>query len=82
MQSFRGSAIVGGGILLGCLILSMGLKATAQSGAASQGPPLIGRYQLRTNHEEKAYVIDTVTGQVWDKSAMSGGAVNFYNPKR
>jgi hypothetical protein len=82
MQNFKGSAMIGVGILLGCAILATSLRALAQPASGPQAPAAVGRYQLRTNHEEKVYVIDTVTGQVWDKSAMSGGGLNFYNPKR
>ena len=82
MQSLKGFAMVGLGMIVASIILSFSLKATAQPGAGAQAAQWIGRFRLETNHQEKAYVIDTVTGRVWDRSATSGGDFAFYNPKR
>lgn len=54
---------------------ALGLVVVAAVAAAVSGPAVVGRFQLSTT-QDYAFVIDTQTGQVWEK-----GATNFYLPK-
>lgn len=62
------SAVMGG-LLAAMVLLAAGAIRKASSGA-------IGRFQIGCTHEN-AYLLDTVTGQVWQ--SFEGGA--FTSPK-
>jgi hypothetical protein len=57
---------------------ALGLVVVAAVAAAVSGSPIVGRFQLSTT-QEHAYVIDTQTGQVWEKGI--NGGTNFYSAK-
>ena len=64
-----------GVVLGGCL--------TASLGAVAVGGPAAGRFTMVTN-EAHAYVLDTATGQVWERFAPTGSGFdsnNFHEPK-
>ena len=50
-------------------------------GAARSNSRQVGRFRIETN-EEHVFVVDTVTGQVWKKSAVGGlGSQDFMDSK-
>ena len=72
------------GILGGCLVIAA-LIITPEPQSQPPGPtdPQVGRFQIRgiSNH---MYVIDTATGQVWDRFVSSSGgetSPSWVNPK-
>ncbi len=72
--------IHGKSIIIG---LALGLLTAGALGAGLIHDQQAGRFQLSTN-EGHAFVLDTVTGQVWEKFEPTGagdGDADFGNPK-
>lgn len=45
-------------------------------------PNSVGRFAIATSHvEQDAFILDTMTGQVWRQSRARGGSDAFYAPK-
>jgi hypothetical protein len=66
-----------------CLILIALLGAGQESNVPSHTHG-IGRYQLRatsTSNSTDAFVIDTVTGEVWEKGHHARDGAGFFKPK-
>lgn len=72
------------GILGGCLVIAaLVITLVPQSQAPGPTDPQLGRFQIGglSNH---MYVIDTATGQVWDRFVSSDGgetSPSWVNPK-
>jgi hypothetical protein len=69
-----------------CCLLMVGiLGANANQKTDRQIDASIGRFQLRTANTSSsmdAFVVDTVTGQVWQKGLIVGAThKEFYKPK-
>jgi hypothetical protein len=67
------------GILGGCLVIAA-LVITLVPGSTD---PQLGRFQIR-GISDHMYVIDTATGEVWDRYVSSGGgdtSPSWVNPK-
>ncbi len=79
----KGSLIVGLGIVVGSIILSLsGKAAPTPTGDGKATPAAIGRYQFGSG-PAYVYVIDTTTGQVWSHNAHSSLTLEegFFEPK-
>lgn len=60
----------------------LGVIATASLGAALKHRNEIGRFQIAAGDSADAYVVDTVTGQVWSKRpSVVKRAAEFRLPK-
>jgi hypothetical protein len=60
----------------------LGVIATASLGAALKHRNEIGRFQIAAGDSADAYVVDTVTGQVWSKrTSYVKSAKAFQLPK-
>ncbi len=68
--------------LLGGLLV---LLVLCVLGAMPRQAPLgsVGRFAITSSHVDaaEAYVLDTMTGQVWRQSRARGGSDAFYAPK-
>ena len=64
-----------GAVLAMCVFLALG--------AARNDSPKVGRFQIETN-EDHVFVVDTATGQVWEKFVAGGQGTksqDFMDPK-
>ena len=61
---------------------ALGVIVTASLGAALQHTNEVGRFQIAAGDNNSAYVVDTVTGQVWSRSgSASKTSAEFNLPK-
>ena len=72
------------GILGGCLVIAaLVITLVPQSQAPGPTDPQVGRFQIR-GISDHMYVIDTATGQVWDRFVSSNSGdpnPSWVNPK-
>lgn len=65
------------------MVISAGIIAFALTSQSSNSEPSIGRYQMG-GVPGHAYVLDSSTGQVWEKFASASGgttSADFNSPK-
>jgi hypothetical protein len=70
------TSLVIGALIMLCIVLTVGASNRTSS-------TVNGRYQLALPGEgSNAYIIDTTTGQIWEKYPTPGGSVTtFRQPK-
>lgn len=61
--------------------ITLGIIGTLTTGAGLQHRNEIGRFLLKTGGEGTAYVIDTITGQVWSRGINAEQRKRFHEPK-
>ncbi len=65
-----------GALLVLCILCVLG----AMPRQSPIGP--VGRFAITTSHvEPEAFILDTMTGQVWRQSRARGGSDAFFAPK-
>ena len=59
----------------------LGIVGSVTTGATLKHRNETGRFLLKTGETDRAYVIDTMTGQVWDRGGKADHRKIFYAPK-